>query len=466
MMKNKFKSIFFLLFFAYSQITIAQAPPAYIADSLQAMINQSLPIATSYSGAVIEIYVPGKWTWNGAAGFAISGLTSGQPQTTAITTDKFRVGSITKIMMATCILKLQEQGLLNIEDPISMYLRPTFVTDTLMSSGIVKIRHLLNHTSGIANSGNNATCSSTFLANPTNSYLLEESIYCGASLGESFPPESSWEYSNTNYSILAMILQNITGMSWSDYLNQTIITPLGLTNTEIPTVNQIVGSHMGCYWGSSIDITIVNASAYKGWADVVSTTSDLVKFLENLKSGTIINSSSLAQMKTIYPGANQYGLGYDHFTSFGIDFWGHFGEVGNTSALFFVSTTSPMAPNGYYICYNYNIQGIDDFNGISLPILRYLKDPLGSISTLNRTQIENTIYPNPTKSEINIKSIDLTCSSNKTYTLYNELGKIIFQASSLGLTNYTIECSSFNRGIYTLSIENEKNKEFHKIILN
>lgn len=463
-MKN-FKFIFFLVCYTNS---FSQTPPQEVSDTLQSILNLGIPSSISYSGGIMGVYVPGQWQWNGASGIAISGNTAGQPLAVANSTDKFRIGSISKTMMATCILKLQEQGLLNIEDPISMYLRNSMMTDTIISTGIIKIRHLLNHTSGIANSGDNASCSALFMANQTQAFTLEQSIYCGASQPQLFAPDNDWNYSNTNYSILAMIVQNVTGMTWPEFVTQTIITPLGLINTSVPTTTQISGPHMGCYWGSSIDLTIVNATAYKGWADVVSTTSDLILFSENLRNGNIINANSLLLMQTFYTSAlaYEYGLGYDKRIYLGVESWGHFGEVGNTSSMFFVNTSSPRAPNGYYISTNYNIQGVDDINWLLLPVLRYLKDPSGSISILEKDINAFEIYPNPAKNEINILNKTNDQSIKNTYSIQDELGKIIYHSSNLSLINYAIDCSTFNRGIYTLLIENDSRTEFHKIILN
>ncbi len=464
-----FKTVFLLFFALNTSNMFAQSPPVFISDSLQSILNQSLPAGFTNGGAVMEVHVPGQWTWNSSTGFAIAGITSGQPQTNAVANDKFRVGSITKMMVSTCILKLQEQGLLSIEDPISMHLRSTLVTDTIASSGVVKIRHLLNHTSGISNSGDNNSCQSDVLSNPLGAHSLEDAIFCGASQGEIFPPEFAWAYSNTNYSILAMIIENITGLSYTDYLTQTIITPLGLLNTEIPTTNQISSSHMGCYWniGSWIDLTIINPTTYTGWADVVSNTSDLVIFMKALRNSEIINSSSLTQMQTLYPGTYDYGLGYDFYTLSDVSYTGHYGEVANTSGLFFANTSSELAPNGYYISYNFNVQGADMINKIDIPVLNFLKTGLfsnGLTSLENETQ-SLKVFPNPASSKINIATVEKNNVANMI-TLFDELGKIVFQEKRIGLTNYSFDCSMFNRGVYTISIQNESKAEFHKIVLN
>ncbi len=449
---------------------LSQTPPAEVADTLQSILDHSLPTGFSFPGAVIEVHVPGQWTWNSATGYAISGTTSGQPQTMAVSTDKFRVGSITKMMMATCILHLQEQGLLNIEDPISLYLRPSIIADTIISSSPVKIRDLLNHTSGIANSGANTTCQMNVLSNPTGAHTLEESIYCGASQGELFPPETSWTYSNTNYSILAMIIENITGMSSRDYLTQTIITPLGLTNTEIPVANEITDPHMGCYWnigGSWVDLTIINPTTYTGWADVVSTTADLITFMQALRSGLIINNASFTLMNTQFAGANAYGLGYDFYTYSGVEYRGHYGEVANTSALFYANTSSIRAPGGYYISYNFNEQGADDINKLALPIFHYLNG--GTTSSLQELTVSKytvEVFPNPAKNVINVVCSELNAVDLQVIRLVDELGKTVFTKQNTGLTNHSIDCSAFERGVYTLLVQGAKGIEYHKVILN
>ena len=452
------KNLFFATFCIFSFSSKAQNPPTFIADSLQYILDHALPTNFQKSGAVMGIIVPGQWTWFGASGNAIAGVTAGQAETTALPNNQFRVGSITKTMLATCILKLEQNGLLSINDPISMYLRSTLVNDTIASSGTVLIRHLLNHTSGIGNSGDNTACQTDVLTNPTAFKSLEEAIYCGASLGETFEPGFAWAYSNTNYSILAMILENITGMSYEEYLQQTIISPLGLQNTLIPTSSQIQNAHIGCYWniGSWIDLTIINPSIYKGWADVVSTTEDLMHFYQALTNLEIINATELAVMHTIDAASYDYGMGLDFYTISGFDYIGHYGEVANTSGLFRASISSSLAPNGYYIAYNFNTQGVDMQNKIDVPILQLLNNSALSVSENSKESLNQILfYPNPVKEElhlifdnkyqdVSIKWIDFT-------------GKIVLHENYLQLPNLMdMTSKKLEKGCYLLEIENSK----------
>ncbi len=443
----------------------AQIAPAYFADSLQAILDASIPSNFSNSGGILGVHVPGQWSWYGASGNAISGITVGQPVTTATPNHQFRVGSITKNMIATSILKMEQDGLLSIEDPISMYLRPTLVTDTLASSGIVLIRHLLNHTSGIANSGSNSGCNTTVLGNPLANYSLEYAINCGASQGELYLPGSDWTYSNTNYSILAMIINEVTGQTAADYITQNIITPLGLLNTEIPATNQIANPHMGCYWniGSWIDLTIINPSVYTGWADVVSTTEDLIIYYDSLLNGAIINATQLVKMKTIDANAYGYGLGLDFYTALGTSFYGHYGEVANTSGLFFVNLNSITAPNGYYISYNFNTQGVNMQGLIDIPVLQFLKN--NSAGTAEYTLSDQfELYPNPAKENCTIKLKEISGNVNLTFT--DMTGRIVLdQTIENPAKTISIDLSSLNKGIYWVTVISNSSSSIQKMVI-
>ncbi len=262
---------------------------------------------------VASVHVPGQWTWEGASGNAISGITAGYPATLARPQTRFRTGSITKVFAAAGILLLEEEGLISLQDDVSLYLRPTLLNDTIKNSAPLTIIHLLNHTSGILNSADNTDCLQDALSDLTRYFPLEEAIYCGAVQGEYFPPGFAWSYSNTNYSILAMIIEQVSGLDFKTFIENRIIQPLGLNETEIPVNDEISGDHMGCYWnvGQWIDLTIVDPSLYNGWASVVSTASDLTKFFRSLREGALISPASWQKMMTIYPGSWDYGLGLE-----------------------------------------------------------------------------------------------------------------------------------------------------------
>jgi len=448
----------------FSLIIFPQSTPSNIADSLQAILNRALPNNYPQSGVIMSVYAPGQWQWSGAVGKGISGNTGGQPQTFAETTDRFRVGSITKMMVATCILKLEQEGRLSIYDPINNYLRSSLVNDTIQASDTARIINLLNHTSGIYNSADNTACQMDVLNNPLGSHTLEEAIYCGASQGEYFPPDFAWAYSNTNYSILAMIIENITQESYQQYITETIFTPLNLSNTYIPTTNQIQQKHMGCYWniGNWIDLTIINPTTYTGWADVVSTTEDLNRFYYELEQGSIINATELAVMKTITPSSYDYGMGLDFYVLDSTSYVGHYGEVANTSALFYCHLQNNNVPNGYYISYNFNIQGADMINKLDIPVYDLLKSNLTGIKEIKTPSTK--LFPNPAKEFVKISFHNL--QEVKTIEIKDLQGKLITSdIINAGLDEFKVITNEYSKGFYFVTIKSGEIIETHKLII-
>jgi CubicO group peptidase (beta-lactamase class C family) len=304
---------------------------------------------------------------------------------------------------------------------------------------------LLNHTSGIANSAANTSCQLNILSNLTASHTLEEAIYCGGSQGELFTPGTNWTYSNTNYSLLAMIIQEVTGMTYSDFISQTIFTPMNMINTEIPITNEITGDHMGCYWnimGNWTDMTIVDATTYTGWADIVSNTNDLTLFLHSLLNGAIISQTQLDKMMTVSAPANTYGLGMEFSSAMGDAYYGHYGEVGNTSGNLFCELNSTLAPNGYYFAYNYNTQGVALVNKMDLPLYHFMKGDLG----LSEIKDVFSVYPNPASTTLIIEgSLELG-----NIVLLDLTGKVVLSTQNVFDTKLELNISELPQGSYVL----------------
>lgn len=420
LMKNLATALFIsLAFLGHSQA------PQYIQDELQSILDNALPNDPN-PGAVMTVHVPGQWTWSGASGSSISGITGGTVITPAEPDDFFRTGSISKTFTAVSILQLYEAGLLDLDDPIDNYLRPSLINDTIQPSATVTIRQLLDHTSGIANSADNVTCQQNALANLTAFYSIEDNIFCGASQGELFAPGSSWYYSNTNYGILAMIVEEITNDNYWNYVNDSIITPLSLSNTLIPTTNEIQGNYMGCYWDlgpQTVDMSIVNPSLYKGWAEIVSNTSDLTLYFEALSNGQLIDDTTFAKMKTITQPSTFYSLGLEHTYTALMDFWGHSGSVGNTSGMYYVYIATPAFPNGYYIAYNFTYEGVSLYQNVDLPVWGLLTGYNADIAELNGSP-KFEVFPNPAVNNLQLQ-LSSTNESEMAVTLRDLSGKVL-----------------------------------------
>ncbi len=218
------------------------------------------------------------------------GRTQNTPQT------KFLLGSITKTFTAAAVLHLADQHLLSLQDRVTKYLPDYQQWDA------VTIHHLLNHSSGIPN----------YYSTPMD-YLW---YYIGHATPEgvisryretplSFQPGSDYAYSNTNYMILASIVEKVSGQTYPEYVAANILTPLGLSDTgyaEDP--DTVVGMAKGYGLGMVLEFNGFNASNLYGAGGMYSSTADLLKFLESRDDPRLLDQGSL--VKTKY---GHYGYG-------------------------------------------------------------------------------------------------------------------------------------------------------------
>ncbi|HLX85822.1 MAG TPA: serine hydrolase domain-containing protein [Terriglobales bacterium] len=121
---------------------------------------------------------------------------------------RFHLASVSKPFTAAAILQLQEQGRLHVSDPISRYL-PDYPQGDRIS-----LDNLLTHTSGIPDI-NDLEDYDTFARSP---HTLDQLVAKFASLPLDFQPGSQSRYSNSNYNLLAMIIERVSGQSYADYL--------------------------------------------------------------------------------------------------------------------------------------------------------------------------------------------------------------------------------------------------------
>ena len=133
----------------------------------------------------------------------------------------FRIGSVTKQFYATAILKLVEQGKINLDDPLSKYI------EDFPRGNEVTIHHLLTHTSGIKS----YTDQPDFIGGVTKPIKLQDLIAKIKTLGYDFDPGEKWKYNNSAYLINGYIVEKVSGMPADKFLEQNIFTPVDMDNT-------------------------------------------------------------------------------------------------------------------------------------------------------------------------------------------------------------------------------------------
>ncbi|GHG06092.1 serine hydrolase [Thalassotalea marina] len=157
-----------------------------------------------------------------------------------VTTGQFKIASVTKQFTALLILQLVEQNKLQLDQTISHYL-PSYRQDT---GNKITIRQLLNHTSGLGNFFHLQEYQATEARNP---YSREEFIQIFCSEDLLFEPGTKFRYSNAGYTILGHLIEQITGKTYQQVLQENIFNPAGMTKSGFNNQQQVVKQRVEGY---------------------------------------------------------------------------------------------------------------------------------------------------------------------------------------------------------------------------
>ncbi|UZJ32445.1 serine hydrolase domain-containing protein [Streptomyces endophytica] len=259
--------------------------------------------------------------------------------------DTFRIGSITKVFVATVVLQLAAEGRVAVESPIQRQL------PGLLPAGFppITVLQLLNHTSGLPDE-KGAPDLSTPEAVARHRYdrWTPRQIVALVPPGPmKFTPGRKQEYRGINYVLLALLIERLTGRPYGEVVADRILRPLGLCHTRVPGNDpRIHGPHVHGYLkmtdGTLLDITDFDQSDAWGEGEMISTTGDLDRFLTALFSGELLPPRELDRMFTLPPEEvrmldgtpARYAAGLQTVTVNGITFWGKTGErFGYASAM-------------------------------------------------------------------------------------------------------------------------------------
>ena len=235
----------------------------------------------------------------------------------------FGAGSLTKNLIAPIILQLFEERKLSLNDPIYKYFQ-----DHVNIDRNTTIKELLSHTSGISSYTNNPMFFPTVFSNPLKVWIPEE-LFSYVPL-PSFAHGTSWEYSNTNYIILGVIIKKITGNDVVAELNKRIFNPLHLSSTFFYPDEPYSGilSHI---WMDTTDYTFLAAPSLFSCAwtagGIITTPSDLVKWSKGLYGGKILRPMTLRKMEEPCDFNPNYGLGTMLLDVNGQTTYGHLGDI-------------------------------------------------------------------------------------------------------------------------------------------
>lgn len=351
-----------------------QAFPPDVVAEVQAQMDD-LTAGGLPPGMVMWIDAPA-YRFEGASGFANAANDNPMPPEGA-----FRIGSITKMFTATVIIQLAEDGVLTLDDPLALWLPQ--VAAQLPYGDQITLRHLLTHTSGLFNVvEHEAYYADIFAAMVVDEETGSVSVACIERdphdtlaryvYGQDalFEPGAQWRYSNTNYTLLGMVIEKAAAMPLAKAYRTHIYEPLGMTSTFLDCYEDSLADVVHGYTGVGDDMTdITELHESVGWSagGLVSTAPDLIAFARGLFGGTLFdNPESLVAMTTPAPGSS-YGLGI----TLQEEYMGHAGWIaGFRSALYY----APAFDTVVVMLYNNDAAdpevGLADALNPVLPLLR------------------------------------------------------------------------------------------------
>jgi CubicO group peptidase (beta-lactamase class C family) len=214
---------------------------------------------------------------------------------------KFRLASITKQFTAASVLLLEERGQLNIDDPINKYL-----PNAPPAWAKITIFNLLTHTSGIQN----FTAFPDYRATEATPTIPDQLVARFRDKPLNFPPGERMEYSNSGYVVLGTIIEATSGLSYKDFVQQNIFTPLNMSDSGYDSNLAVIPRRAAGYSATGygfVNAPYIDMSIPYSAGGLYSTTRDLLRWEQALFGGKVISAGSLARMTT--PFKDDYALG-------------------------------------------------------------------------------------------------------------------------------------------------------------
>lgn len=398
MMKKYF--YLFLLALLWGREAVHAQLPASLEARLQAVLDS---VCNRYriKGTSAAVLYPGAGIWQGTHGISHEGA--------PVEGDMLLgMGSNTKTFISALMLKLQENGLLSLDDTIGRW-----VQGNPHISGRITIRQCLNHTSGLYDYLQNSDINDTVFGRPEKIWTMDELL--ALIRAPYFAPGTSWKYSNTNYVVAGIIIEKVTEKTYRQAMREYILDPAGLNNTFFYEEVSASG-RLPHQWSLSMEgnrMTDLNEmpvnlipqlfSMATTAGAMVCTASDNVRFWSMLTNGKIISDSSFREMTTMVNiGGAGYGLGIFRYNNAlnGRSFYSHGGTFFG-----FINENLADLRSGVCISVFTNQDSISN-NRILGSVIGALHKvtiqvPVG-LAEKHRSGISASIYPNPASGVLHI----------------------------------------------------------------
>jgi CubicO group peptidase (beta-lactamase class C family) len=283
-------------------------------DQFTARLDQAIPMHLEENivpGAAVAIIRGGKIVFKKGYGFA--DIEKKQPVTA---TTGFNIGSISKPVAAWGVMKLVEEGKLELDAPVEKYLTRWHLPESEFDKNGVTIRRLLSHTAGLSLHGYPGW-------GPDDKLPTIEKSLSGATNGPGdvhliMQPGTEWKYSGGGYTICQLLVEEVNGQKFADYMREQILRPLGMTRSDYTLTQEIMAGSSLAYdvWGELTPNPRFTAQAAAG---LHTTVEDLAIFAKSALTGPdgeppgrgLVSENTIELMMTPAAAADStYGLGY------------------------------------------------------------------------------------------------------------------------------------------------------------
>ncbi len=223
---------------------------------------------------------------------------------------RFFIGSISKTFTGLAIAQLVEDDLIDLDKPVSYYIEEFSVSDE------IKVKHLLHHVSGMVETEYNS-----FGALDPNATFLDL-IHDMSGMSLSYPPGETFAYFNPNYSLLGLVIERVTGLSYEEYMQNHIFDQLGLNNSSLEDDIEIEG-HLSFFGFPVRRAETFNRYDLPG-GFISASSYDLLLFLDAIRKrdpSTGLSEQGFDRFLSVYPEEGFYSMGLMHY------------PLGNTTAI-------------------------------------------------------------------------------------------------------------------------------------
>jgi carboxyl-terminal processing protease len=330
-------------------------------------------------GAIAGLWFPGIGDWVGTAGIG-NPVTGEAPKPGG----KVRIGSITKSFTATVVLQLVDEGKLSLDDPLSKW------EPQVPGANGITVRQLLNMTSGLYNYTDISEFWDKLQKDPMAIWTPQELVDMAVAKPAVFTPGSKYMYCNTNYILLGMIIEKVTGKTAGEEITTRIIDRLGLKDTSFPMTPDIgepyirgnvpeVGEANGPV--KLVEYSRCSPTPFWTAGGIIGTLKDLKIWIKAIITGELLSPAMHAeQLKFSAPNTEFYGLGVMNGSGVMV---GHSGEVpGYNSSMYYIPSFDAI---GITLINRYpsEIEGAADQVNIAL------------IQTMVASSVASFSYPDP-----------------------------------------------------------------------